>query len=159
VFGLLHGLTATAWKSCENPRGGLGCFHPTYRESRRDDRQSSNRAGWGYFTPAYRSRTGLSAIPHRGSGWIVQVQLTKKGGASCFEYHPRRWGGSFKSSLQRKAARAVLNTTHGRSRETKGAELTNQKMPSGRAVVLASERVIYLPLVFLRASSPSVRCF
>ena len=41
-----------------------------------------------------------------------------------------------------------VKTPTGRSRETKGADLTSQKKRVGRAVVLASiERVVYLPLV------------
>ena len=65
-----------------------------------------------------------------------------------FESHPRQWVDRSSSAYKRRPLTASPNPTHGRSRETKGAELTSQKKRVGRAVVLASiERVVYLPLV------------
>ena len=77
------------------------------------------------------------------------MENTSDGDATSTNAHRccrRYWSGSHPCSQE--TVRRCTNPPAGRSRETKGAELTSKKKRVGRAVVLASiERVVYLPLV------------
>src|SRR5882724_13088265 len=61
--------------------------------------------------PAYKRRPlACFSNPTHGSGWIVQVQPTNEGRSPASRIPPTGVGGSFKSSLQTKAARLLLES-------------------------------------------------